>query len=334
MSFSHLLVIKLYQTSKIFIKKGIQITMNKLKYNYNIINNMIHSPLCTNHKIAAICRFMNWQFYYRFIKNKRIYTFVDNQQLIATKNRASSTGNYYCGLAEYEEMAFIRHFMQQSNGIFLDIGANIGSYTVLALGSSKDNYAISIEPSAETVSLMRNNISINDMEQRCEIHNVGAGAAAGSASFINNKDTVNRVLTDNESLENQEDCVITIPIMTVDEIIQNRDVQVMKIDVEGLEYDVLVGAKDTLASPSLHAIIVELIGCDEKYGHSSDEAIGLIMSNGFSQYTYNPNTRQLIAYNENHNNSNNGIFIRTCDLEFVTACLKDAHSFRVLKQNI
>jgi len=334
MSFLYRLVIKLYQTIKIFIQEGILIAMNKVKYLYNIINTMIHSPLCKNHKLASIGRFMNWQFYYRFIKNERVYTYVDDQKLISTKNRASSTGNYYCGLAEYEEMAFLRHFMQKSNGIFLDIGANIGSYTVLALGASSDNYAISIEPSAETVSLMQNNISINHMEQRCEIHNVGAGAAAGSANFINNQDTVNRVLTNAECIKSQEDSVITIPIMTVDEIIQSRDVQVMKIDVEGLEYDVLVGAKNTLASPSLHAIIVELIGCDEKYGHSSQEATDLITSNGFTQYSYNPKTRQLTAYNKNNKTGNNGLFIRNCDKDFVTSCLKEAHTFSVLNQNI
>ena len=308
--------------------------MNKIKYTYKIINNMVHSPLCINHKLSAIGRFINWQFYYRFIKNERTYNFVDNQQLISIKNRASSTGNYYCGLAEYEEMAFVRHFMKKSNGIFLDIGANIGSYTVLALGASLTNYAISIEPSAETVSLMQENILINQMNRRCEIHNVGAGAATGSANFINNKDTVNRVLTNAENEENQEDCVITIPIRTVDEIVKSRDVQVMKIDVEGLEYDVLIGAKNTLASPSLHAIIVELIGCDEKYGHSSQEATDLITCNGFSQYSYNPKERQLIPYNKNHKNGNNGIFIRDCDIEFVTLCLKESPSFRVLKQNI
>ena len=39
--------------------------------------------------------------------------------------------NYYLGLAEYEEMAFLIHALKKDD-VFVDCGANLGLYTILA----------------------------------------------------------------------------------------------------------------------------------------------------------------------------------------------------------
>ena len=44
-----------------------------------------------------------------------------------------ATGNIYCGLYEFLDMAFLLHFLRNGD-LFGDIGSNIGSYTVLATG--------------------------------------------------------------------------------------------------------------------------------------------------------------------------------------------------------
>ena len=42
-----------------------------------------------------------------------------------------ATGNIYTGLHEFEDMMFLLHLLRPGD-IFVDAGANIGSYTVLA----------------------------------------------------------------------------------------------------------------------------------------------------------------------------------------------------------
>ena len=42
-----------------------------------------------------------------------------------------ATGNIYAGLHEFVDMAFCLHLLR-SGDLFVDVGANIGSYTVLA----------------------------------------------------------------------------------------------------------------------------------------------------------------------------------------------------------
>ena len=42
-----------------------------------------------------------------------------------------ATGNLYVGLHEFEEMAFLLHFLRRGD-LFADVDANVGSYTILA----------------------------------------------------------------------------------------------------------------------------------------------------------------------------------------------------------
>lgn len=46
-----------------------------------------------------------------------------------------ATGNWYCGLQEYEDMSFVLHALRPGD-LFVDVGANIGSYSILAAGGS------------------------------------------------------------------------------------------------------------------------------------------------------------------------------------------------------
>ena len=41
------------------------------------------------------------------------------------------TGNIYCGLVEFADMAFVLHVLRAGD-LFVDIGANAGAYTLLA----------------------------------------------------------------------------------------------------------------------------------------------------------------------------------------------------------
>jgi hypothetical protein len=40
-----------------------------------------------------------------------------------------ATGNVYYGLHEFQDMAFVTHYLREGY-LFADIGANIGSYSV------------------------------------------------------------------------------------------------------------------------------------------------------------------------------------------------------------
>ncbi len=71
---------------------------------------------------------------------------------------SGATGNLGVGLHEFVDMAFVVHFLREGD-LFLDIGANVGSFTVLAAGVARAR-SFAFEPIADTARDLRRNIAV------------------------------------------------------------------------------------------------------------------------------------------------------------------------------
>ena len=70
-----------------------------------------------------------------------------------------ATGNIYAGLHEFIDMIFRLYFLQPDD-LFLDIGANVGSYTILASGvCGAETWAF--EPDPDSASFLRRNFKMH-----------------------------------------------------------------------------------------------------------------------------------------------------------------------------
>src|ERR1700761_268360 len=98
---------------------------------FSLLRFIYSHPLNRNNKLKSIFRFLKWQINIRLNPYPIIYTYTEKAKLIVKKGMTGATGNMYCGLHEYNEMAFLLHLLREDD-LFIDIGANIGSYTVLA----------------------------------------------------------------------------------------------------------------------------------------------------------------------------------------------------------
>ena len=86
-------------------------------------------PLNKSNKADAIMRFIKWQINTRLNPHPVVYPYTEKAKLIIEKGMTGATGNLYCGLHEFEDMSFLLHFLREED-LFIDIGANVGSYTV------------------------------------------------------------------------------------------------------------------------------------------------------------------------------------------------------------
>ena len=81
--------------------------------------------------------------------------------------------------------------------LFLDIGANVGTYTVLASGvCGARTYAF--EPDPGTVCHLRRNIAVNRLNDRVQVYECALGASSGEATFTVGLDTMNRIASPGE----------------------------------------------------------------------------------------------------------------------------------------
>jgi FkbM family methyltransferase len=267
-------------------------------------------------------RFAGWQIQSRTFRRPVVYPFVENSKLIIQGGMTGATGNIYTGLHEFEEMMFLLHLLRPGD-IFTDVGANIGSYTILASAVAGAK-SISFEPVPATFLHLKHNVAINDLESFVELKNAGVGKEKGRMSFTSGFDTMNHVITD---LSDSTLGTIQVDIVTLDEILENKIPTLIKIDTEGFEMAVLQGAKSTLKHSNLMGMIVELNGSCQRYGVNEKDIHEFIVGQGFTPISYNPFERTY-SLQPSFNPNGNTIYIK--NERDVGIRLETARKFSVL----
>jgi FkbM family methyltransferase len=243
-------------------------------------------PLNRGNQFAAFLRLVRWQLAARLLPEAEFsLPFVNDSRLLMTRGMTDATGNFYCGLHEQDEMGFALHVLRRGD-VFVDIGANVGSYTVLAakLGAR----VVAVEPIPETFARLVANLRLNGLESSVTAHCIGLSDRNGTLRFSTDNGTINHVLAASENLAGTH-----IKVDALDSIVAGLSPVLIKIDVEGHELAVLNGARRTLESPSLLAVIMETNGSGLRYGISDAQLYELMKAGGFEPYTYTAVTRVL-----------------------------------------
>jgi FkbM family methyltransferase len=234
-------------------------------------------PISSHDRRAALSRYARWQIGTRLLGAPVVIPFVESTRLVCERSMTGATGNVYCGLHEFGDMGFVLHFLRPGD-VFVDIGANVGSFSVLASGVVGAK-SIALEPVPSTFSALRLNVAVNGLEGLIEPYCLAAGPRRGHVRLSIDRGPENGVVADSYSGASDE-----VAVMAVDVVIENTSPALLKVDVEGSERGVLEGASRTLLQPTLKAVLIE--------AHS--EAIASTMSRaGFARAVYSPMTRRL-----------------------------------------
>jgi len=279
-------------------------------------------PLASRNRTGALARWTRWQLGSRLLQGAAVLPYVNDTVMIVDPGMTGATGNVYVGLHEFHEMAFLLHCLRASDW-FLDVGANVGSYTILAAGVC-GSHTLAIEPVPTTFARLCANVRLNGLDDRVRPMNIGIASKPGRLHFTHTLDTVNHVLTSDEA--NPVDA-ITVDVVTLDELVADRVPLLAKIDVEGFETEVIAGAGRVLAAPELRALIVELNGSGARYGFDEARLRDRIESFGFRPYDYDPFARTLRPSTAVKTEGNT-LYVR--DVAFVQERLKAGPSVRVV----
>lgn len=165
-------------------------------------------------------------------------------------------------------------------GVVLDIGANIGETSMrLAQAAGPNGTVYSFEPSPTVGTKLRKNLSLNSFKN-VKIVPLGLGSEPGSFQLVTPTEHNrggNRISSAGTGGE-------TIKVVTLDSFIDDEKltrVDLIKIDVEGFEKNVLLGAKVLLQklSPTL---FIELDDANLREQNSSaKELVELLESLGY-----------------------------------------------------
>ncbi|QGW29697.1 FkbM family methyltransferase [Phnomibacter ginsenosidimutans] len=269
----------------------------------------------------ALLRFVQWQWHARLRATPKLVPWTNNSQLWLAPGLRGATGNHYCGLHEFEDMSFLLHLLRPQDS-FADIGANTGTYSILAAAQIGAR-VYSFEPVPAALHWLQQNINANQVQQQVTIIPKAVSNQTGEVHFTSHLDAMNHVL------DNAEAHSIAVPCTTLDEALQEATPLLLKIDVEGNEHRVLQGAEKLLSSPGLKAMIIETTHQPFRPPHPQTTHEWLLQQ-GFAAYTYAPYTRQLIPLATPHHH--NTLYLR--DIPFIEQRLQSAAPFGLWGRNI
>lgn len=127
----------------------------------------------------------------------------------------------------------------------VDIGANIGVYSICAGRSTRVEQVDAFEPAPAAYNLLERNIATQDFSRKISAHPLALSSKAGTVQF----EMYGEMAGNNHILEGSDATgdVITIETARLDDILTyTGNIVCMKIDVEGHEAAVLNGATQFL----------------------------------------------------------------------------------------
>ncbi|HEY3988866.1 MAG TPA: FkbM family methyltransferase [Acidobacteriaceae bacterium] len=285
----------------------------------NALRHIWRHPLNREARLSGTVRFVRWQIATRLLPGAAVAVpFTDRARLLISRGMYGATQNVYCGLNDFEDMSFVLHYLREGD-LFLDVGANVGAYTVLASAAARaQTYAF--DPSPAAVDSLRANVELNRIADRVSIEPYALGRAPGTVSVSTSGPSAMHHIGSEGSSSLME-------MRTIDSY--HLHPSIMKIDVEGYESEVLAGASETAACPELVAIITENNDESVKYGDSIESISSFMSRHGFTAVTYDPWRRSIAA---KHKQSDNTLYVR--DLEKVKRRVAEAEPFRVFGRSI
>jgi FkbM family methyltransferase len=278
-------------------------------------------PLNANGRLSGIGRFARWQIATRLLPGAAVaIPFTDRARLLVSRGMYGATQNVYCGLNDFEDMSFLVHYLRQDD-VFVDVGANIGAYTVLA-GAAAGARTYAFEPSPAALHSLRDNLALNHIAGRVSVEPYAVGRAPGSVPISTGGPSAMHHIEPGSSPSSS-----MVEMRTIDSY--HLRPAIMKIDVEGYEAEVLAGAMETATSHELVAIITENSDDSDKYGDGILSVTAFMSHHGFTAVTYDPWQRRI---HPKHKRSDNTLYIR--DIAKAQQRVAEAAPFRVLGRSI
>ena len=152
----------------------------------------------------------------------------------------------------FQELAKQFYKVDDSNGWFLDLGANIGTTGIYFLKKLTPNLKLlAFEPDPENFKLLKTNLILNEIENAV-VENCGLGFEESEMTMYRSavnpgENTVfNEWFNQNQELSSEKIKVIFLDKYIDDNYISAKDIKYIWIDTQGSEAEILLGAKNLL----------------------------------------------------------------------------------------
>lgn len=245
-------------------------------------------PANRKRQFPALYRALMWQIKKRLIFEHLDINIFGGLSLRCYPDSPSASLVIYCDeCPDYHEMQFMRRYLRPGDN-FLDVGANIGVYTLLAVSKiGSTGRVLAFEPGPEARRRLTENIRINELGN-VEVHACALGDRVGVVDFLNQCDTTNRIQTAADVGKS----VVSVPLERLDDVVE-IDCALGKIDIEGAEPIALRGAQRMLKEANPPVWLLELNGSLHAFGFTESTFSDWLSLQGYDIGLYDADRHEL-----------------------------------------
>lgn len=195
-------------------------------------------------------------------------------------------------LEEYEQR-WLHSFLSKEKTV-VDVGANIGSWTMLCARNAKAVYAFEPDP-RNFIVLQKNIVTRNAKHVRA--YAAACGDKSGSVFLnINPRNSGDHRCWESDPNRGK----LCVPMVTLDEFLRNEPVDILKVDTQGYEVKVLQGAKNILARGNPMIMFLEFWPLGLRgAGNTPDELESILLQNKFTYFRVDEKLQAMVEVTGN-----------------------------------
>lgn len=200
---------------------------------------------------------------------------------------------YLLKYGEYDaELCRLVKSLIPAKAVCIDIGANIGFWTNFLISDCHASKVYSIEPEPSNLSLFRQNIDLNASNGKVELFANAVGDKPGQPSlFLSEDNAGDHQLYDSKEGRKQ----IQVAVKRVDDLIGERQIDFIKMDVQGFEPYVVEGMLGILERNKDIIMLTEFWPSGiKKAGSDSQQMLNRFAERGFQFFFVDPKSKSLV----------------------------------------
>lgn len=202
---------------------------------------------------------------------------------------------------DWDTAKFITRFLRPGD-TFVDVGANIGLYTLPAariVGMA--GTVLAVEPSPVNRTRLQENLALNHLST-VRLEPCAVGEQPGELAFQDDDALAHIVQPQAETTRTDTSSSATsaarlrVPVKTLDSILPTGagEIALMKVDVEGFELSVFRGALHAMQSGRLPVILFEMNHSYLRYGLADADVLAFLRQHGYTVARYEHDSRRLV----------------------------------------
>lgn len=237
---------------------------------------ILRHPANRGRRARAMALYLTWQLWERIVRRPWTIRLGERTRLRLYPHSVVAAFVLYYRVHDYEDLSFLRAYLRRGD-LFVDVGANIGVYSLWA-AETRGVEVVAFEPSSAAHARSVENVELNGLGEQVQVLRQAVGAVPAQVRLTVGDDAQNR-LTRSVSAASE-----SVEQTTLDAVLGSRPPAVVKIDVEGGELDVLSGARQSILRYR-PALIIEV--------NDPEGLTALLHELGYRTWSYDPDSRSL-----------------------------------------